>query len=76
MPSYCPASVRDDRCFLTGAYDEELGVKDVTWLTPVAQEMTPENWNDPHARSLGVLLDGRGDWHSPHRIRLDVAHSR
>src|SRR6185295_5116355 len=28
--------------FLTGAYDEELGVKDVGWLTPAGEEMTPE----------------------------------
>ena len=26
--------------FPTGVYDEELGVKDVTWLTPAAEEMT------------------------------------
>ncbi|MEH3146176.1 MAG: glycogen debranching protein GlgX [Methylobacterium frigidaeris] len=45
--------------FLTGAYDEELGVKDVTWLRPDGQEMAPENWNDGAARSLAVLLDGR-----------------
>lgn len=45
--------------FLTGAYDEEIGVKDVTWLTPVGEEMRAENWSDPHARCLGVLLDGR-----------------
>ncbi|WP_422003158.1 glycogen debranching protein GlgX [Reyranella sp.] len=45
--------------FLTGAYDEELGVKDVSWLTPSGEEMTEENWDDPHARSLGILLDGR-----------------
>jgi isoamylase len=47
------------RRFLTGAYNEELDVKDVTWLTPTGEEMTPEQWNDPHARALGVLLDGR-----------------
>ena len=45
--------------FLSGAYDEELGVKDVTWLTPAAEEMKEENWNDPNARCMGVLLDGR-----------------
>ncbi len=45
--------------FLTGAYDEEIGVKDVTWLRPDGAEMTDENWEDGHARSLGVLLDGR-----------------
>ena len=45
--------------FLTGAYDEEIGVKDVGWLTPAGEEMTPENWEDTHGRCLGVLLDGR-----------------
>jgi len=47
------------RRFLTGAYNEEFDVKEVTWLTPTGEEMTPEQWNDPHARALGVLLDGR-----------------
>jgi len=45
--------------FLTGAYDEEIGVKDVAWLTPAGEEMTPENWEDTNGRCLGVLLDGR-----------------
>jgi glycogen operon protein len=45
--------------FLTGAYDEEIGVKDVTWLRPDGEEMTHESWEDGHARCLGVLLDGR-----------------
>ena len=35
------------------------GVKDVSWLTPAGEEMTPENWEDAHGRCLGVLLDGR-----------------
>jgi isoamylase len=45
--------------FLTAQWNEQLGVKDCTWLTPAAAEMTPENWHDPEARCLGVLLDGR-----------------
>ena len=45
--------------FLTGRANGELGVKDVTWLTPAATEMTDANWADPLARCLGVLLDGR-----------------
>src|SRR3712207_2099484 len=45
--------------FLAGAYNEELEVKDVTWLTPAGDEMTPEHWDDLKARCLGVLLDGR-----------------
>jgi glycogen operon protein len=45
--------------FLTGRVDEELGVKDVAWITPAGTEMTEENWTDGNAKSFGVLLDGR-----------------
>jgi glycogen operon protein len=45
--------------FLTARWNEHLGVKDCTWLTPAATEMTPENWQDAKARCIGVLLDGR-----------------
>ncbi len=58
--------------FLTGALDEEIGVKDVTWLTPAGPEMTPENWNDGHARCLGVLLDGRAQETGIRRVGDDT----
>jgi isoamylase len=45
--------------FLIGAYNEELGVKDVAWLHPSGGEMVPEQWNDPEGRCFGMLLDGR-----------------
>jgi glycogen operon protein len=45
--------------FLTGAYNPELDIKDVTWLTPAATEMTPEQWQDGQARCMGMLMDGR-----------------
>ncbi|MGH8355725.1 MAG: glycogen debranching protein GlgX, partial [Pseudomonas sp.] len=45
--------------FLVGAYNQELGVKDVTWLSPCGNEMTTEQWHDPHGRCLGMLMDGR-----------------
>jgi isoamylase len=47
------------RRFLTGAWNEELGVKDATWLTPAGGEMAPEHWHDTTARCVGLLLDGR-----------------
>nr|WP_246775782.1 glycogen debranching protein GlgX [Methylobacterium aquaticum] len=53
--------------FLTGAFDADLGVKDVSWLTPSGTEMTPENWNDGGARSLAVVLDGRAQTSGIHR---------
>ncbi len=45
--------------FFTGEWNEELGVKDLTWLTPQGEEMTVENWNDPQARCISLILDGR-----------------
>jgi isoamylase len=57
--------------FLTGAYDEELGVKDVTWLTPAGDEMTPEHWGDANARCMGVLLDGRAQETGIRRVGTD-----
>jgi glycogen operon protein len=45
--------------FFVGAYNEELGVKDVTWLSPCGNEMTEEQWQDGNAKCLGMLMDGR-----------------
>ncbi|WP_448191948.1 glycogen debranching protein GlgX [Azospirillum sp. sgz301742] len=45
--------------FLTGAFNPELEVKDATWVTPAGIEKTTEQWQDPLARCLGLLLDGR-----------------
>jgi glycogen operon protein len=58
--------------FLSGAYNEELEVKDVTWLTASGTEMTPENWEEANARSLGVLLDGRAQETGIRRRGTDV----
>ncbi len=45
--------------FLTGAYNEELGVKDVTWVNASGDEMTPEEWDDMSMECFGMLMDGR-----------------
>ena len=45
--------------FLVGDYNEEIGVKDVTWLAPDGNEMSTEQWEDSHGRCLGMLMDGR-----------------
>ncbi|RDI61243.1 glycogen debranching protein GlgX [Microvirga subterranea] len=57
--------------FLTGEYDQELGVKDVNWLTPAGDEMAQEHWDDPNARCMGVLLDGRAQETGIRRIGSD-----
>jgi glycogen operon protein len=45
--------------FLTAQYNEELGLKDSTWLRPDGKEMEQKDWGDGNARCLGLLLDGR-----------------
>jgi glycogen operon protein len=57
--------------FLTGKYDEELGVKDVTWLTPTADEMAVKHWEDPNGRCMGILLDGRAQETGVRRLGSD-----
>ena len=45
--------------FLTGQYNEELGVKDLTWINANGMEMEQEHWGDTNMRCFGMLLDGR-----------------
>jgi isoamylase len=42
--------------FLVGTYNEELGVKDVTWIHPSGEEMREEHWG---GNCFGMLIDGR-----------------
>ena len=45
--------------FLTARENGQLGIKDLIWLTATGEEMTAEQWHDPSAKCLGLLLDGR-----------------
>ncbi len=45
--------------FLSGSYNEELGVKDVTWINASGFEMRDEDWGDGSMRCFGMLMDGR-----------------
>jgi len=44
--------------FLKGTYNEELKVKDVTWLNANGSEMAPEHWADEKMRCFGMMLNG------------------
>jgi glycogen operon protein len=46
--------------FLTGTLDEELGIKDLTWINASGAEMTAEEWADDRMKCFGMLIDGRG----------------
>jgi len=45
--------------FLNGEYNEELGLKDVTWINANGNEMEDAQWGDHGMRCFGMLLDGR-----------------
>jgi len=45
--------------FLTGQYNAQLEVKDVTWINANGAEMEESHWNDANMRCLGMLMDGR-----------------
>jgi isoamylase len=45
--------------FLTGEYNEELDVKDVTWMDASGTEMRIEAWQDETTRCFGMMIDGR-----------------
>jgi isoamylase len=46
------------RRFFRGRNLEGVGVKDVIWLTPSGEEMSVEEWEAGHARSLGLRISG------------------
>ena len=37
--------------FLVGSHNEELDVKDITWLSPSGEEMTTAQWQDGNAQN-------------------------
>jgi isoamylase len=45
--------------FLTGQYDEELEIKDLTWINASGSEMSGEEWGDALMKCFGMLMDGR-----------------
>jgi isoamylase len=45
--------------FLRGEYNQELGIKDVTWINACGVEMQDEQWIDAAMRCFGMLIDGR-----------------
>ena len=45
--------------FLTGDYDEELEVKDLTWINASGIEMKSEDWENANTHCFGMMMDGR-----------------
>ncbi len=45
--------------FLTGEYNAELDVKDVTWIDASGTEMRAETWQDATTHCFGMMIDGR-----------------
>jgi len=58
--------------FLVGAYNEELGVKDVTWISPSGIEMDDATWGSTPFSCLGIILDGRAQPSGIHKRGSDA----
>ena len=58
------------RNFFLGRSIKGAGVKDILWLKPDGREMTDEEWNQDHARTLGVFLSGSATDEVDERGRL------
>nr|WP_183198997.1 glycogen debranching protein GlgX [Aureimonas pseudogalii] len=58
--------------FLHGTFDEEIGVKDVSWISPGGGEMQDGEWTDAGARCFGMLLDGRAQSEGIRRLGSDA----
>jgi glycogen operon protein len=50
--------VLNRRRFFQGRSTRESAVKDISWFASDGSEMSEVNWQDEHARALGVRLDG------------------
>src|ERR1700729_3552386 len=58
--------------FLSGEWNEELGLKDATWVSPSGSEITGKDWANPISRCFGVILDGRAPVSGIRRKGSDV----
>ena len=45
--------------FLSGRPNEELGLKEITWINAGGEEMDDGHWADARMQCFGMLLDGR-----------------
>ena len=45
--------------FLTGEQNEELSVKDVSWINANGSEMAQADWSNGNEKCFGMLMDGR-----------------
>jgi glycogen operon protein len=48
------------RTFFRGRAVRDPEMKDISWLNTDGREMSDHDWNKSFARSLGVLISGRG----------------
>ncbi|KAJ3046316.1 hypothetical protein HDV00_000130 [Rhizophlyctis rosea] len=58
--------------FFTGQWNPELGVKDVTWLSPAGGDMPESAWTDPNSRCVGIMFDGRAQASGVKKTGTDV----
>ncbi len=57
----CKYPILRSRRFFSGEFQEELGIRDIIWVTPAAVQIKTEDWTDPGMHCFGMLVDGRAE---------------
>ena len=55
-----------------GRWNEELQVRDVTWLTSAGVAIEDAQWSDPAMRCFGMLIDGRAQASGIQKLASDA----
>jgi isoamylase len=58
--------------FLTAEFNQDLEVKDITWINASGAEMRGSDWRDVNMRCFGMLIDGRAQVSGIKRRASDV----
>ena len=61
--------------FLSGEMNEELGIREITWINASGKQMEQEQWSDDAMLCFGMLLDGRAQAHRHPATRAGRNHT-
>jgi isoamylase len=58
--------------FLSGEYNESLGVHEMRWLAPDGSDLNRQQWGDASMRCFGMVLDGRAQVSGIRKVGSDA----
>jgi isoamylase len=49
------------RRFFSGEFQDDLGIRDITWVNQAGSQVRADDWADPGMHCFGMLIDGRAE---------------